>query len=353
MGTVFLRGNSWVCEYRVNGKVHRKTLGKKGIITKTQAREMLKEIERKIALGEFDLLPNHIPTLGEFAKEYLAYQRDTVKKRSWRRDEGILKHLCSFFGDRKLKDITPKDIDDYKQVRLKVVEPATVNRELSTLRHLFNLAERWGMFHGKNPVSISRLLPENNQKERILTYEEEERLLKACNPSLRAIVTCALHTGMRKSEILTLKWENVDLENNVITIEHTNTKTKRTRRIPINQTLRTLLLKQRLKSGGSEYVFLSEAGKPYKFHDSLKGAFERACKKAGIEGLRFHDLRHTCATRMIEAGASIVAVSRILGHSDIKMTMRYSHPDSSLKEAVELLSKKIFERVTDNFTDNG
>ncbi|GIW47440.1 MAG: hypothetical protein KatS3mg078_1317 [Deltaproteobacteria bacterium] len=139
----------------------------------------------------------------------------------------------------------------------------------------------------------------------------------------------------------------------MITIEHTNTKTKRTRRIPINQTLRTLLLEQRLKSGGSEYVFLSEVGKPYKFHDSLKGAFERACKKAGIQGLRFHDLRHTAATRMIEAGASIVAVSRILGHSDIKMTMRYSHPDNSLKEAVELLSKKIFERATDNLTDNG
>ena len=96
--------------------------------------------------------------------------------------------------------------------------------------------------------------------------------------------------------------------------------------------------------------------------DSIKGAYERLCKKAGITGLRFHDLRHTAATRMIEAGASIVAVSRILGHSDIKMTMRYTHPDNSLKEAVELLTKtqsfdraqdRISDSLTDKFTDKG
>ncbi|GIW47441.1 MAG: hypothetical protein KatS3mg078_1318 [Deltaproteobacteria bacterium] len=86
MGTVFLRGNSWVCEYRVNGKVHRKTLVRKEIITKTQAREMLKEIERKIALGEFDLLPKQIPTLSGVCKElHCVCQRDTVQRRSWKR----------------------------------------------------------------------------------------------------------------------------------------------------------------------------------------------------------------------------------------------------------------------------
>ena len=91
-------------------------------------------------------------------------------------------------------------------------------------------------------------------------------------------------------------------------------------------------------------MFLSEEGKPYKRHDSLKGAFEGLCRKVGIHGLRFHDLRHTAATRMIEAGASIVAVSKILGHSDIKMTMRYSHPDNSLKEAVESLATNYIKR---------
>jgi integrase len=85
---------------------------------------------------------------------------------------------------------------------------------------------------------------------------------------------------------------------------------------------------------------------------SLKGAFELLCKKAEIQGLRFHDLRHTAATRMVEGGASIVAVSRILGHSDIRITMRYSHPENSLKEAVELLTKRGFsEPITDKGRD--
>ena len=183
--------------------------------------------------------------------------------------------------------------------------------------------------------------------------KEEERLLGLSNPYLKPILITALNTGMRKNEILTLRWTNIDPETKVITLEHTNTKTKKTRRIPINSVLRKLLLEQRLKSGGNEYIFLSPTGNPYKRHDSIKGAYERLCKKAGITGLRFHDLRHTAATRMIEAGASIVAVSKILGHSDIKMTMRYTHPDTSLKEAVELLTKSnISNSLTDKFTDN-
>jgi len=156
---------------------------------------------------------------------------------------------------------------------------------------------------------------------------------------------------MRKNEILTLNWESVDFNHNLITIMHTNTKSGRTRRIPINTVLRKLLLEQRLKSGASAYVFLNQNGEPYKRHDSIKGSYERLCKKAEISGLRFHDLRHTAATRMIEAGASIVAVSKILGHSDIKMTMRYTHPDNSLRDAVEFLSGRFSESLTDKSTD--
>ena len=113
--------------------------------------------------------------------------------------------------------------------------------------------------------------------------------------------------------------------------------------IPVNIILRKLLLEQKLKSGCSEYVFLNSNGNPYKRHDSLKQSYVRACKCAGINGLRFHDLRHTAATRMVEGGANIVAVSRILGHADLKTTMRYAHLEDSLKEAVELLGASIIE----------
>ncbi|MFI5323998.1 MAG: tyrosine-type recombinase/integrase [Thermodesulfobacteriota bacterium] len=351
MGSVFLIGNSWVGEYKDRGKVRRKTFGKKGIVTKTMAKEMLNKIEQKIKLGQYDMLDNDIPRLNDFSRDYVKHMRDTVQRRSWSRYEYSLNRLIELYGDKKLSEISPKDIDDFKEIRLRDAKPATVNRELSTLRQIYNLAKRWRKFFGENPVSIAGLLPEENIQERILTLEEEEKLLSFSNDHLKPIIITALSTGMRKSEILTLRWTNIDLESGVITIEQTNTKNKKMRRVPISSSLRTLLIELKLKGGGNEFVFLSLAGTPYKNHESLKGAFERVCEKAGIAGFRFHDLRHTAATRMIERGASIVAVSKILGHSDLKMTMRYSHPEESLKEAVELLSDKFSTPFTDIFTD--
>ncbi|MGH7799354.1 MAG: tyrosine-type recombinase/integrase [Thermodesulfobacteriota bacterium] len=258
-----------------------------------------------------------------------------------------LRYLNGFFGERKLSEITPKDVDDYKETRITEVAPATVNRKLEVLRYLFNLAERWKKFFGKNPVSQAGLLPLNNQVERILTPEEGEWLLASSSPHLRAILICALNTAMRKGEIISLRWCNVDFESNLITLEHTNTKSNKTRRIPINSTLRKLLLEQRLKSGGSDYVFLNSNGTPYFRQDSLNRAYIDTLKRAKITGLRFHDLRHTSATRMVESGASIVAVSKILGHADLKTTMRYAHPEDSLRDAVEKLGN--FTRDRSNF----
>lgn len=353
MGSVYLRGNSYVGQYKDRGRTVQKTLGKKGVITKTAARAILAKLEEAVTLKKYDLLDAEIPALKDFSKQYISHMRDTLKRKSWYRYEYSLHCLLELYGSKQLNEISPKDIDDFKQTRLRSVKPATVNRELSTLRQIFNLAKRWGMFYGENSVSISGLLPEENIKERILTNKEEEKLLSYSNEYLRPILITALHTGMRKTEILTLRWKNVDLDNRVITIDQTNTKSKKTRRIPVNSKLRTLLYGQKLKSGGSEYVFLSQNGTPYKFHDSIKNAFNGACRRAGITGFRFHDLRHTAATRMVEAGASIVAVSKILGHSDIKITMRYSHPESSLVEALESLTKKKSYSITDKSTDIG
>jgi len=184
MGTVFLRGESWVGEYKDRGKVRRKTFGRKGVITKTLAREMLRRLERQVKLGQYEMLDDEIPTLDDFTKQYITYKRDTEKKPSWKSDEQHLRlHLIPFFGrNRKLSDLKPQDIDDYKSSRLKEnAAPATVDRELAVLRHLINLAERWNKFFGKNPVSIAGLFHPNNQKERTLTPEEEKRLLDSCN----------------------------------------------------------------------------------------------------------------------------------------------------------------------------
>ncbi|MDA2920585.1 site-specific integrase [Desulfobacterota bacterium AH_259_B03_O07] len=174
----------------------------------------------------------------------------------------------------------------------------------------------------------------NNQRNRVLSVEEEESLLANNALHLQPIILIALNTGMRKGEILSLKWDNVDFNNNIFIITALNNKSKKTKRIPINSVLRNSLLELKLRSGSnSEYVFLCDEGLPIK---EIKTAFKNACRRANIEGLRFHGLRHTA--RMVESDVNIVAISEILGHSSIEITKkRYLHPDNSLRDAVEKL----------------
>jgi len=341
MGVYKRKGNKhdyWYIRYQLNGRDKWESIGQVGVVTKTVAQSVLEERKRQVALGQYHMIGAQIPTFEDFSSDYINHQMDVIKKRSWKRDQLAIKHLNQIFGELKLSEITPKSIDDYKRLRIKDVAPATVNRELEVARALFNLASKWDKFFGKNPVSEAGLFKLNNQKERILTIEEENRLLECAPPYLKSILICALNTGMRKNEILTLKWENVDLDNNLLIIDVINNKSKKVKRIPINSKLRKILLSQRLKSGGNKFVFLSSKGEHYSCQDSLNRAFHLALKKANIQGLRFHDLRHTAATRMVEKGVNIVAVSKILGHSDIKITMRYAHPEDSLKDAVEKLA---------------
>ena len=347
MGSVYLRKNSWIGKYKdENGLWKRNTLGNKNIMTKTMAREIVKEYERKVKLGQHDMLKTDIPTLKDFSHNYIEYQRNVKQKRSWKKDDSHLKLFNELWGNRKLSNISAKDIDDYKSIRIQQVKPATVNRELEVIRHLFYLAEKWNKFFGKNPIAKSGLLKVNNLQERILTPDEEDRLFKNSPPHLVPILITALNTGMRKMEILTLAWQDLDFNKNLITVRKEISKSKKARRIPINSTLREVLLEQKLKTQYSGHVFLTPAGVPYssKNPSALKRAFGTACKKTGIEGLRFHDLRHTAATRMVENTGNIVAVSKILGHADIKTTMRYAHPDQSLIEAVESLNKGFSKR---------
>jgi len=344
---------TWVIRYRKrNGCITQESVGNRRLMTKTIAKEILKKREQLVKLGQEDLLDADIPALDGFAKEYLSYVRDTVKKRSWKREELCLRHLINFYKGRILSDIKAQDVEDYKTARLSEVSAATVNRELEVLRHLFNLADRWDRFFGKNPVSRAGLLPLSNRKERILTRDEEKRLLNACDPYLRNIIVAALYTGMRKGEIISLKWENIDFESKLIIIDQTNSKSKKTRRIPVNSIMKRLLLELKLKSADNDYVFLSSKRAPYLRQDSLNRAFMLALKKANINGLRFHDLRHTAATRMIELGASIVAVKEILGHSSLDMTMRYAHPNESLRTALEGLSTRFSDSLGDQSGDH-
>ena len=186
-------------------------------------------------------------------------------------------------------------------------------------------------------MSASGLLTEDNQRDRVLTFEEEERLLACSAEHLKPILVAALNTGMRIGEILSLTWSNVDFDNNLFIITSANNKSKKIKRVPVNSILSAMLRELKIKNQKkSDYVFLGEDCKPVK---DIKTAYINACRRADIKGLHFHDLRHTAGTRMNESGVGIVAISKILGHSSVELTMkRYIHPEDSLRDAVEKLA---------------
>lgn len=178
------------------------------------------------------------------------------------------------------------------------------------------------------------MFKENNQRLRYLTEEEISALLNACQPHLKPIVELALHTGMRRGELLSLKWE--EIRNGFIYL--TETKSGKARQIPINARLEEVIMEvRREKQLKSQYVFCDSQGRRF---FEVKWSFASACKKAGLEDFRFHDLRHTFASHLVMNGVGLKAVQELLGHADIKMTMRYAHlSQAHLKEAVAVLSK--------------
>ena len=190
-----------------------------------------------------------------------------------------------------------------------------------------------------------KLLPENNRRLRYLSQEECKALLDASDAHLKPIVTTALNTGCRRGEILSLRWDtNIDLKHGFILLDRTKNGDRR--EIPINGTLKSVFqsLPRRLDI---PYVFFdSSSGKPYK---DVKKSFSTACRKGGIKDFRFHDLRHTFASHLIMAGVDITTVKELLGHKDIKMTLRYAHLAPSHKvKAVDILDNTLSGRVEKN-----
>jgi len=179
----------------------------------------------------------------------------------------------------------------------------------------------------------SLILKENNKRLRFLTEDEILRLLDECPEYLKRIVVCALNTGMRRGEILNLKWDQI--RNGFIYLR--KTKTNEAREIPVNATLealfKTIRKEQHFKS---EYVFTDPQGRKL---NSTKKGFKAALRRAGIEDFRFHDLRHTFASHLVMRGASLKEVQEILGHKTMTMTLRYAHlSQEHKKKAVNLLN---------------
>lgn len=250
--------------------------------------------------------------------------------------------LKDFFRGKYIQDIGAEEVERHKAKRRaeiseftsRQITPATVNREVACLKTLFNKAAEWGRIE-KSPIQRVKKFREPNLKERILSRDEARRLIAEAAPHIKPILVLARNTGMRKAEILSLKWENADFIKGFILIEES--KSGKSRTIPMNA-----LVFETLRGMEKHFDYIFFNPRTHGHVQDIKTGFKAACRRAKIKELMIHDLRHTAATWMVGAGVDLVTVSKILGHSSIQMTMRYAHPTpENMRLAVSKLAKML------------
>lgn len=310
--------------------------------TETANKKLAEKIyaKRLTEITEGKWFPNEARkrTFEELRTRYMTEHSKVYKTaKSSTRDESAFKCLSTVFAGLMLSGITPAKIFDYKSVRIKDgVKPATIFKELAILRHSLNIARQWEWIES-NPFSKVKFEQVHNKIERWITPEEEKRLLDASAPWLKEIIIFAINTGMRQDEILSLQWSQVDLSRLTVTLLITKNKEKRT--IPLNQTVYELLKSKSKVRYISGFIFVSQTGTKINARNLLR-AFFKARKEAKLEDVRFHDLRHTFATRLVQSRIDLYVVKELLGHKTITMTMRYAHHNpESLRHGVEVLDK--------------
>ena len=325
--SVFKRGDNWYIDYYFDGRRIKEAVSH----NKKKAEQVLAVRKAEILQGKYNLKDREKEKANilfeRFAKTYLEWAR--LNKRSYLRDVDLVKNLMTYFTGKKLFRITSLHVENYKSLRRNKVAPATVNREVACLKHMFNLAIKWEKA-SSNPVKGVKFFEEPKGNLRVLSKTEEMELIAASADHLKPIIITALNTGMRLREVLDFTWDRVNFVERYITV--TNTKNRENRIIPMNDRLYYTLSK--LKRTG-DLLFCKKDGSAY---GSIKTAFRRALKRSGVSYCRFHDLRHTFATRLVMKGIDLVTVKELLGHKSIEVTMRYSHPTPEHKKmAVGLL----------------
>jgi integrase len=313
-----------------------------GTPDKRLAEAILGKLKVQIIEGKyFDKPREDTKTFADLMDRYLT--EHASRRAHYRRYVNMVTNLKSFFGNPKLGTVTPKTIVAFKNKRYADgVTPATINRELAVLKKAFNLACREWEWATDNPVCRVSMEREDNTRDRWLTEEEEARLLATAVPWVRDLILFATNTGMRRGEILGLTWAGVDFTRRTVTVLRSKNGERRT--IPMNQTVLDVLAEKHEQTdisnrSGINLVFSSEAATPLD-GSNLRRGFNCALKTARIEDFHFHDLRHTFATRLVQAGVDLYKVQRLLEHKSPNMTQRYAHHyPESLRDGVEILDR--------------
>lgn len=314
----------------VNAHTQTKKLGRSIDITLAEARTQAKALRAEVALGgnprAEEKAAKAVITLDDFFNNhYLAYAKS--HKRSWDRDEELYRlRIKAIFGHKRLNQITRLQVQNFHaSVLNEGLAAASANHHIKLIRHMLNLACEWQMLD-TNPASRIHMFEEDNQEERYMNDQQLANLMEVLKTdsarSVCLITTFLLATGCRLNEALSAKWSQVDKDKRVFRVAAKNSKSKRMRPVPLNDTA-IEVLNQLDTEGQHEHLFINKkTKKPYV---NIAKVWERLRAKAGLPHLRLHDLRHQAASHLINSGSSLYIVQQILGHSDPSVTQRYAH----------------------------
>ena len=333
MSRVFRRADNWWIDFNdADGIRRRQKIGPVKRVAQEVLNNVLSKVTREEKLG---VVTESTMTFAAYAKEWLATLRPDLKPRTVERWRGIVEqHLVPHFKCA-LKTINAEGAERYMAARVHAgAAPSTINREMTVLKQMMRRAvskkylttNRFRDAQGTLTDSL-RPLKEPPGRTRYLSLEEIEQLLSACDkqPYLLAFILVAINSGMRRNEILNLTRQTIDTRNRTATLTHT--KNGAARHVYLNDVAFTALESLPRRIDGR----LFPPGTPNK----MSVAFARACRRAGIEDCRLHDLRHTFASHQAMAGVQSRGLQSLLGHKDPRMTQRYSHlSDAYLRSAV-------------------
>ena len=270
------------------------------------------------------------PRFDAFAEDYLEWVKANKKPLTYEKTVAVMRKLTAAFGTKKLNELTAWQIEQHKKARQEAgYAPATINLELRFLKALLNKAVAWKKLTD-HPGREVKGLTETNERTRFLSEEEEARLLAVCPPRLRRMVEVGLLTGFRRQELVYLRPEDVDFARELVSVAACYSKNGESRTLPMGQRLKAVLQEALDARGTVERVFVTQTGRPWTM-DNFQHAFRKAYREASLEPSSPHTLRHTFASRLVMAGVDLRTVQELLGHKDIKMTMRYTHLSPSHK----------------------
>lgn len=336
-------GRTYYLRYEdASGSQKQHKIGRFEDVTLANARKAAVRLRSEVVMGgdpaATKAAVKAVPLYAELAAMHMVDAEQT--QRSYSTIEMYMrKHIIPRWGKVRITDINPRAISLWlASKRDEGLAPATVIKIKAIFGRSFELGARWEVpgCEGKNPVRAVQSKPVDNARSRYLTADEAARLIEAAegsrNPLLAGVVSLLLYTGMRVGELLSARWEHVDVDRRTLFVP--TSKTGRSRRVPLAQAALDVIAKL---PRAKDAVHLFPSPKcPGEHLTSVKHGWQTARDAAGLPGLRVHDLRHSAASFMVNSGVDLFAVGKVLGHASVQSTQRYSHlNNSTLLAAVE------------------